>query len=144
MREYGPLINLWEGSNQGEGYLRYAKPSIVNIHSKNWQVNALRNLQNKQSLDAIVDYYVQHACTDEDVKTSYGILRRDRVAKMYVTYKTINEYFTILRRNLPFSCIRTRFSRYYSVVDVEREKMRSLCKVSQLILIMKVNIVPCL
>ena len=59
MREYGPLINLWEGSNQGEGYLRYAKPSIVNIHSKNWQVNALRNLQNKQSLDAIVDYHVQ-------------------------------------------------------------------------------------
>ena len=121
MREYRPLINLWEGSNQGEGYLRYAKPSIVNIHSKNWQVNALRNLQNKQSLDVIVDYYVQHACTDEDVKTSYGSLRRDRVAKMYVTYKTINEYFTILRRNLPFSFIRTNKKQYYVVINVETD-----------------------
>ena len=34
MKLYGPLINLWEGSNKGEGYLRYAKPMIVNIHSK--------------------------------------------------------------------------------------------------------------
>ena len=50
MKEYGPLINLWEGANQGEGYLRYAKPTIVNIHSKNWQVNAIRNLQNKHCL----------------------------------------------------------------------------------------------
>ena len=121
MREYGPLINLWEGSNQGEGYLRYAKPTIVNIHSKNWQVNAIRNLQNKQSLDAIVDYYMQHACIDEDVKNSYGSFRRDRVPKMYVTYKTINEFFTVLRRNLPFSCIRTDKKEYYIVIRVERE-----------------------
>ena len=47
MTIYGPLVNLWEGSNQGEGYLRYAKPMIVNIHSKNWQVNAIQKLQNK-------------------------------------------------------------------------------------------------
>ena len=39
MAFFGPLVNLWEGSNQGEGYLRYAKPKISNIHCKNWQVN---------------------------------------------------------------------------------------------------------
>ena len=122
MKEYGPLINLWEGANQGEGYLRYAKPTIVNIHSKNWQVNAIRNLQNKQSLDAVVDYYMEHGCTDKDVKNSYCNSRRDRVPKMYVTYKTINEFCTILRRNRPFSCIRTKFSRYYGVINVERDK----------------------
>ena len=36
MERYGPLINLWEGSNQGEGYLRYVKPKITDIHSRNW------------------------------------------------------------------------------------------------------------
>ena len=34
MNFMGPLVNLWEGSNQGEGYLRYAKPKISNIHKK--------------------------------------------------------------------------------------------------------------
>ena len=34
MRRYGPLINLWEGSNQGEGYLRHAKPKITYINQK--------------------------------------------------------------------------------------------------------------
>ena len=60
IREYGPLNKLLESSNQGEIYFRYAKPSIVNINLKNFQVNALRNLQNKQSLDATVEYYTQH------------------------------------------------------------------------------------
>ena len=32
MKMYGPLTNLWEGANQGEGYLRYAKPKIIDIH----------------------------------------------------------------------------------------------------------------
>ena len=39
-RFFGPMINLWEGSNQGEGYLRFAKPKVNNIYSKNWQINA--------------------------------------------------------------------------------------------------------
>ena len=40
MELYGPLINLWEGANQGEGYLRYTKPIITDIHSVNWHLNA--------------------------------------------------------------------------------------------------------
>ena len=35
-RFFGPMINLCEGSNQGEVYLRYAKPKVTNIYSKNW------------------------------------------------------------------------------------------------------------
>ena len=41
---------------------------------------------------------------------------------MYVTYKTINEFCTILRRNRHFSYIRKKFSRYYGVINVERDK----------------------
>ena len=59
------------------------------MHSKNWQVNAIRNLQNKQSLNAVVDYYMEHGCTDKDVKSSYGNSNRDRVPKMYATYKPL-------------------------------------------------------
>ena len=98
------------------------KTTIVNIHSKNWQVNAIRNLRNKQTLPTVVDYYMDHGYTDKDVKNSYGNSRRDRVPKMYVTYKTINEFCTILRRNWPFSCVRTKFRRYYGAINVERDK----------------------
>ena len=46
MHKYGPLINLWEGSNQGEVYLQYAKPRFTDIHSVNWQLNTHTNLLN--------------------------------------------------------------------------------------------------
>ena len=90
MKEYGSLFNLWEGSNQDKGYIRYAKPMIVNIHSKNWRVGAILKLKNEKSLDAIIDYYIHNGCKDENVKNCYVSIKRDRVRKMYVTYKTIN------------------------------------------------------
>ena len=33
MKLFGTMANLWEGSNQGEGNLRLAKPKLTNIHS---------------------------------------------------------------------------------------------------------------
>ena len=60
MRHFGPLVNLWEGSNQGEGYLRYAKPKITNIHSKNWQVNTHVKLLNDNAFQSVIDYHLQN------------------------------------------------------------------------------------
>ena len=40
MELYGHMINLWECSCQGEGYLRYVKPKIHSIKTKNWHLNA--------------------------------------------------------------------------------------------------------
>ena len=36
MELFGPLINIWEDDNKGEGYLRSIKPNITDIHSKHW------------------------------------------------------------------------------------------------------------
>ena len=58
MTFFGHLVNLWEGSNQGEGYLRYDKPKMTNIHSKNWQVNAHINLLNEISFDNIIECHI--------------------------------------------------------------------------------------
>ena len=43
MKKFGPLINLWEGSYQGEGYLRIAKKHLKTGVRKNWMLNALKN-----------------------------------------------------------------------------------------------------
>ena len=119
MHRYGSLQNLWEGSNQGEGYLRYAKPMIVNIHSKNWQVNAIQKLQNKKALNMVVDYHVEKHCDDWNMKTSYLSIKRERHTKMYERYRTVTELFTNIRRKLPISCIGTTEGKYYAIVQKE-------------------------
>ena len=60
---FGPLINLWEGSNQGEGYLRFAKPKLTNIHSKNWNTNAHTEILNEISLEEVIEYHVDNYYT---------------------------------------------------------------------------------
>ena len=54
MAFFGPLVNLWKGSNQGEGYLRDAKSKMTNIHSKNWQMTAHLNLLNEKAFDNVI------------------------------------------------------------------------------------------
>ena len=68
--KYGPLINLWEGSNQGEGYLRYAKPKVTDIHSKNWQINAHINLLNETSLNNVINCHALNK-TSDNIKDEY-------------------------------------------------------------------------
>ena len=36
MAEFGPIRSLWEGGNQGEGYLREAKPQIHQMNRRNF------------------------------------------------------------------------------------------------------------
>ena len=58
MKECGPLINLWEGSNQGEGYLRYAKPIIRDVFTKSWQVNGHIQLLNEVTFNNVIANHV--------------------------------------------------------------------------------------
>ena len=38
MKNFGPLINYWEGSMHGKGCLRLVKPKVNSIHIKKWHV----------------------------------------------------------------------------------------------------------
>ena len=58
MRLFGPMINLWEGSNQGEGCLRFAKPKLTNIYYKNWQQNAHADMLIEMSFDEVIENHV--------------------------------------------------------------------------------------
>ena len=56
MRRYGCCRNIWEGSNEGEGFLRKYKREIKNGLKHNWQIwtinNLLqRNVFNKEQID---------------------------------------------------------------------------------------------
>ena len=115
MKFYGPLLNLWEGSNQGEGYLRYAKPTITNIHAKNWHSNAHVKLLNATSFDNVVNCHIKSVMkvesSDEDPKENY------REKKMMHEYSSVNELFSIFRRNKPISCVKYKNGIYYVVIQ---------------------------
>ena len=55
MQLYGTLISLWEGENKGEGYLRFAKPMIIDIHSINWQLNEHYKILRGNAFDSAVN-----------------------------------------------------------------------------------------
>ena len=52
--------HLWEGGNTGEGYIRFAKPIITNIHSKDWQIIAHVILFSERSLESVVNYPIMN------------------------------------------------------------------------------------
>ena len=118
MRRYGPLINLWEGSNQGEGYLRYAKPRITDIHSKNWQINAHIKLLNETSMNNVIDcHLVNRSSTYQNSEYMKNLKKKMMTSKkMFHTCKSINEVFSLYRRNMPLSCVKCENGKYLVVI----------------------------
>ena len=53
MEQFGPLRNLWEGSFQGEGILRYVKPEVGMGVRVNWSLNVMINLLQSKALSQI-------------------------------------------------------------------------------------------
>ena len=62
------------GSNQGEGYLRYAKPRIRDVFSKNWQVNAHVQLLNEVTFNGIINNNV-NIKSNKEVSMNYREFR---------------------------------------------------------------------
>ena len=131
MQKYGPLINLWEGSNQGEGYLRYAKPRIRDIHSHNWQINAHTNLLNESSMKDVIKCHIYHNTShhhkEDYVKYEKSNLRGRQ--KMFQTYQSIYEVFSLYRRNKPLSIIRVQNGNFYIVIAQGEKESLSAIKV---------------
>ena len=101
MKKYGPLVNIWEGSNQGEGYLRYAKPKVSNIHHKNWQVNAHVSLLNENAMNTVIDCHIDNRVKiDEEDKKLVGTKKNKfPYKKLFHKYKSINEVLSLYQRN---------------------------------------------
>lgn len=129
MNKYGPLINLWEGSNQGEGYLRYAKPRITDIHSVNWQLNAHTNLLNESSMNDVISCHVYHNTSHhhkgEYIKHVKSTLRGSK--KMFQTYQSIYEVFSLYRRNRPLSVVKVQNGDFYiAITGGKNESIRAI------------------
>ena len=119
MMKYGSLTHLWEGSNQGEGYLRYVKPRISDIHSKQWHLKAHVKLLNETAMDDVINCYITNNASTHQ-KNEYIQLTKTATLnskKMFHKYKSVNEIFSYYRRNRPISCVKCENGQYYVVVE---------------------------
>ena len=126
MQLFGPLVQLWEGSNQGEGYLRFIKPKINNVHAKNWHINAHKRLLEEISLDRIIDRYTDKR-TEGDQEHEYRPmkhLRERRQKTKYHTYDSIRDIKSAIETFQPISCIRNCGNEYMVVVAQKERNVR--------------------
>ena len=97
MREYGPLRNLWEGSYQGEGYLRVAKKHMKTGLRGNWTFNALKKiLQEKSFFHILGKYRSKEDMQENTTEASY---------KAYYSYKSRYEAFYHYHAGKPLSIV---------------------------------------
>ena len=118
--EFGPLARLWEGGNQGEGYLRYVKPRIRDVNSENWNINAHIGLMNDISMDEVVNVHITKN-SSKRVKENYNNYKKEerRERKMYIVHETVEEIFSSYRQHKPISMIMTKSDKYFAIIDLQ-------------------------
>ena len=97
MRKFGPLVNLWEGSYQGEGFLRIAKKHVKKGIRGNWQINALNNMMKERSFQNILS---KELCESMHLEETNNAEEGD-----YYSYKNTVEVYQDFLRGKPISLI---------------------------------------
>jgi hypothetical protein len=92
MERYGPLRNLWEGGNQGEGILKYVKQEITMGLRPGWQYKLMRSMMKRKTLRSLMDTGWLENDTDDNsdyneaVKEKFDTLSNSKTS--YFEYKT--------------------------------------------------------
>ena len=86
MRKFGPLVNLWEGSYQGEGFFCIAKKHVKKGLRGNWQVNALNNMMKERSFQNILS---------KDLCESMHLEETNMQKKETITHTKLQQKFSV-------------------------------------------------
>ena len=120
---HDPLVNLWERSNQGEGYLRHVKSKITTIHTKNWNMNVHINLLNNNAINYVLYNHFTTKSSDEMNKRFKKIrMTNMKQSKMYYIFYYKQHkvtYFVITDDNKYYSTIEIFESEKLGVVEIE-------------------------
>ena len=118
MQRFGPLKNYWEGSMQGEGYLKLIKPKINNLKAQNWYVNAHIKLLKERVFDRILQTYTQEEIADNGMKEFQKMkyLRESRVRKMIHKYKSLYDLHVVFRRKYAINCVMMDDNQLYILI----------------------------
>ena len=112
IREFGPLRSIWEGDNQGEGYLCEAKPNIKHPLKKNWAVNVHKMLLKRGAKSILMSQ-------DDQMEP--------KKSSKYYMYSSIMEVLHSLRENKPLSCLYMECSGVFSSVVHTSTGLKWVC-----------------
>ena len=131
MRYFGPLRNYWEGSMQGEGYLKVVKPKIDNLKTKNWHVNAHTKILEDHVFDRVLLDYTKEKHENgawlEYNKMKY--IRKHREMKMVYIYKTVHDVESLLNKRKPISFVQLIDGRYVIVLSYSKKGKMSFIEI---------------
>ena len=88
---HGPLVILWEGSNQREGYPKHVKPKITSVHTKRFYMNAHINLLNGNALNSVLDnHFTTELSADTSKMSKKARTERMKQSPMYYKYSNVD------------------------------------------------------
>jgi hypothetical protein len=91
MSRYGPLRNLWEGGNQGEGILKYVKQEIKMGLRPGWQTILMTSMMKRKALRSLMNTNWHEYTRDENDYKDYCKRNEDTLSSCkasYFQYKT--------------------------------------------------------
>ena len=119
------MVNLWEGSNQGEGYLRHVKPKITSVHTKKWNMNVHIRLLNDNALNSVLDnHFLKEASDDTSRRFRKVQMERMKQSTMFYIYNNVDELFSFYKQHKPISFVMTNDGKYYGIIESsEKDKL---------------------
>ena len=101
---YGPLVNMWEGGNRGEGFLRHLKPTITNTVQVNWNFIAHENIMKNKSKAQVLHQHFKNLALNKKVEFERILSQYDTISN-YFCYQEINIFWNELWVNKPLSMV---------------------------------------
>ena len=125
MELYGPLVNLWEGKNMGEGILHLVKSEMKMGLRPGWQKRLLLRLLRAKALASIMDALgmddVCHIADDDDEEEEEEEAADDSTIRMdergvYHRYKTMGDLYAAFAARHPVSLVQLNTGEFRGVV----------------------------
>ena len=118
LKNFGPLIDLWEGKNQGEGIVKCIKHALMMGLRKGWQKNILEKLLVRKAMGAVMmgfegrnhgAYFPDNDNEADEDNRNIGMNPHNNEppdqSLHYHRYDTVFEVYTAIQTRQPLSCV---------------------------------------
>ena len=113
----GPLRNVWEGGQLGEGYLRNVKGEVNQGLRPGWDEALLKRLYLKKGLANVRENWEQESTVIDDVEED-GESEDEEVSRdRYYRYEDYSSIILEIQRGAPLSLLRLKNGKYGCVIS---------------------------
>ena len=130
MRRYGPLVNLWEGKNMGEGILHFVKSELKIGLRPGWQkrlllrllrAKALASIMESLDIDDIVGGYEAQSDDDDEEEEEDNDEGLGDASGVYHAYKSMVRLYASIASRKPVSLVQLDSGAFRAVLQPDRQ-----------------------